>query len=615
MALGHGKRNRRALPKPQPSPKKTSPEDLLDKSSSERPTRSSKTAAYKNQVWLGSAPKGSAAPSSEAVNEPLSGRKRPAASADAPRKRTKKVPLEGDVDWQDDDEQPARGRHNRSSSTVVAADIESPVKTRKSAKSAADSDSHVLFDDEAQDSQDSQWEEEDERDIDAGDLDLDGLDDSTLSSTLEMERPQWSGDLFGDNEEPRARSPVALTPPHIKAAHRLRLGAIVESESSDDDPAVRGGLAGLKAAQARVKPTPKPRAVRKQTAVDPRTDSPFIDLEKVAPSQKKSGRREQVRRETESSARASSSARAQHTTSVVPSRAPTPPSTSTPFHLIYTYQGRVNLKDQTKDVQDLLQVSIAHNAGLYVVRGFYPDHSARVHNAVDALTRSARDLSPGLVTMMRDQITREACAGVLHQRVSNLRGGFKSTSDSIVHPDYAVSADTRDRAAVLLVGQVFIYPLKAPTIDPLTGDAIPGQPDRKRPFFHKAIARVIAHLFKKSRGRDSLGEQIVDLLPRDLDGKPKATAPLIAVACAAIRSTLDDYSHTPYARTDFDGHRVEESYHLYMRLLAEVEQRKPALYSELMEYTLKNASVDSTLNPTAAPSSTEQEAFALLDLD
>ncbi|KAJ7062617.1 hypothetical protein C8F01DRAFT_1134720 [Mycena amicta] len=607
MANGGGKRNRRSLPKPQPSPK----------------------------IWLGSAQKGSAVPSSEAVNEPLSGQKRPAASADAPRKRTKKVPVEGDVDWQDDDEQPARGQHNRSSSTVVAADIESPVKTRKSAKSAADSDSHVLFDDEAQDSQDSQWEEEDDPDVDAGDLDLDGLDDSTLSSTLEMERPQWSGDLFGDNEEPRARSPIALTPPHIKSAHRLRLGAIVESESSDDDAAVRGGLAGLKAAQARVKPTPKPRAVRKQTAVDPRTDSPFIDLEEVAPSQKKSGRREQVRRETElaswkpasipalpssstrasSSARVSLSARAQHTTSVVLSRAPTPPSTSTPFHLIYTYQGRVNLKDQTKDVQDLLQVSIAHNAGLYVVRGFYPDHSARVQNAVDALTRSARDLSPGLVTMMRDQITREACAGVLHQRVSNLRGGFKSTSDSIVHPDYAVSADTRDRAAVLLVGQVFIYPLKAPTIDPLTGDAIPGQPDRKRPFFHKAIARVIAHLFKKSRGRDSLGEQIVDLLPRDLDGRPKATAPLIAVACAAIRSTLDDYSHTPYARTDFDGHRVEESYHLYMRLLAEVEQRKPALYSELMEYTLKNASVDSTLNPTAAPSSTEREAFALLDLD
>ncbi|KAJ7071605.1 hypothetical protein C8F01DRAFT_1363286 [Mycena amicta] len=105
------------------------------------------------------------------------------------------------------------------------------------------------------------------------------------------------------------------------------------------------------------------------------------------------------------------------------------------------------------------------------------------------------------------------------------------------------------------------------------------------------------------------------MLPRDIDDRPQAIAPLIAIACAALHSTLDDYSHTPYVRTDFDGHRVEESYHLYMRMLGEIEQCKPALYSELMEYTLKHASVEGTLNPSIAHSSTEQEAFALLDLD
>nr|GAT46447.1 predicted protein [Mycena chlorophos] len=212
-------------------------------------------------------------------------------------------------------------------------------------------------------------------------------------------------------------------------------------------------------------------------------------------------------------------------------------------------------------------------------------------------------------------------------RLSNFRGGFKVAADGVVPLAYNVNLNTPERAKYWLEQQRLIYPPKPDTKDPVTGAIIvrvplpvpahtnlgqPGGIDKKRPFGNIAIGQTLAHLWKKGRGKDSIGEQIVDMLPRTDAGKPTATAPMIALACAALHSTLEDYTIQPFRRSEFEG--VEDVYKLYLCLLEAIAQRKPQWYAEVLEQTLKNVSAEGSSKTTVTPSQREQEALSYLDL-
>ncbi|KAJ7062384.1 hypothetical protein C8F01DRAFT_1285005, partial [Mycena amicta] len=239
-----------------------------------------------------------------------------------------------------------------------------------------------------------------------------------------------------------------------------------------------------------------------------------------------------------------------------------------------------------------------------------------------------RDLDdPRFSALLEDKASFDACALSLVKHIPNVRGAAKSLSDTLMHPVYKVTADTPSRASALKTAMTFIYSVTpyvcipfpptammltlSWTIDPISNSMIPGHPDRKKPYSHTGISQAVVFLFKKARGQPSAGERLLDLFPVNDNGNLEAPA-LVALAAAAIFSSLDDYTHTPHKRTDFDGSQVEGAYNVHMGLLKMFETKQPIRYHDTMEMILRNAA-GNNLSLKTGPSALEDNAYAMAD--
>ncbi|KAJ7060380.1 hypothetical protein C8F01DRAFT_1142454 [Mycena amicta] len=284
-----------------------------------------------------------------------------------------------------------------------------------------------------------------------------------------------------------------------------------------------------------------------------------------------------------------------------------------PYDLIVNARHTAAMRGQLPGVDDALHLGLDYLMGKLVLTGFYPDHDTTAAHARTALMKAARDLDdPRFSALLEDKASFDACALSLVKRIPNVRGAAKSLSDTLMHPVYKVTADTPSRASALKTAMTFIYSVTPDTVDPISDSMIPGHPDRKKPYSHTGISQAVVFLFKKARGQPSVGERLLDLFPVNDNGNSEAPAPLVALAAAAIFSSLDDYTHTPHKRTDFDGSRVEGAYNVHMGLLKMFETKQPIRYHETMEMILRNAAGDN-LSLKTGPSALEDDAYAMAD--
>ncbi|KAJ7504016.1 hypothetical protein B0H11DRAFT_2222113 [Mycena galericulata] len=248
--------------------------------------------------------------------------------------------------------------------------------------------------------------------------------------------------------------------------------------------------------------------------------------------------------------------------------------------------------------QRTLQLAIDYYLGFHLTKSTYPELLLKAKFANDALIRSAQDqdFTAILARLTGDKDYRESLATVLSGRVSSFRGSVKITATSILYGKYA-----------------YIYPHKPDKIDPRTQLPIAGKPNTKKPFMHDGVSAVVATFFK---GQNSIAEKIEALFVPNEAGNLEATQPMVAIACAAIHSSLEDYSSGGHKHTNFEGSRIQEIYDLHIMILDKLKHQKPAQYHEIMEHIFAEASRGSSFakGSKAPPTLLQKEALAMLDL-
>ncbi|KAJ7498331.1 hypothetical protein B0H11DRAFT_2189657 [Mycena galericulata] len=104
---------------------------------------------------------------------------------------------------------------------------------------------------------------------------------------------------------------------------------------------------------------------------------------------------------------------------------------------------------------------------------------------------------------------------------------------------------------------------------------------------HDGVSAVVATFFK---GQNSIAEKIEALFVPNEAGNLEATQPMVAIACAAIHSSLEDYSSGGHKHTNFEGSRIQEIYDLHIMILEKLKHQKPAQYHEIMEHIFAETS-------------------------
>ncbi|KAJ7201797.1 hypothetical protein GGX14DRAFT_399747 [Mycena pura] len=666
---------RRKLPVPLLSPVQKS---AKDKSSASRPVRGAKSKAYKKQVWLNGAVEEPPADSeNDAVNPLLSqsqaSKKRSTQAAttqDTQATKKKKVAhpaAEDDSAMLETDQKSTESARRRPHET----------NSRNAACLAPEVDASRFFDADLDSSEDSAGngsgqEDEDSEgdgdgDFDADDGDLEYMDEAELSKTLDDERPQWSNSPV--NEQDDDINEPAVDPPSPPRPNREE--PLSGSEDSDSDVGLRAGLSSLKAAQ-RARPLPPPAAAASRssdsdvvlhagisslkrarplpppavTASHSRAPAnvPHLDLSQAAAKSYDNGKAKEksVLKPTQGSRRQAKRAANEvptwnplylpPTLTSTSTRPPAPPPVSSspprshprssssppqvsPYKVTTNKKNGASFRGQKDAVDRLLHLGHDYLMGKLFRGDVYADADLKAALAKASLVQAAAHLDdPKLAAMLEEEATLRALINGIVSRVPNARSAAKVFSDKLMHSGYGVTEDTLTRATALKSGMTFIYPLKPSTTDPVTGERVPGQPDKKKPFSHPAVAKTATFLFKRPKGQASLGERLYDLFPINDNGNREATPALVALASTALYSSLDDYSITPYTRTEFDSGRVEHAYRTNIKLLTAFRTKQSQRYHTTMEMIFRVAAGDQRPD-NAPPSTLEKDTLDGVDLD
>ncbi|KAJ7888038.1 hypothetical protein B0H14DRAFT_3430232 [Mycena olivaceomarginata] len=111
-------------------------------------------------------------------------------------------------------------------------------------------------------------------------------------------------------------------------------------------------------------------------------------------------------------------------------------------------------------------------------------------------------------------------------------------------------------------------------------------------------------------------ERCADMFPRNDKGNIEATIPMVALTCADIYSSLDDWTTGEYKATDFEGKRVQEVYDIHVGLLQRMKGTKPEQYHATMEAIFAKAASGTSFSKHAKSkklSILEQEAMNLFN--
>ncbi|KAJ7783990.1 hypothetical protein DFH07DRAFT_948993 [Mycena maculata] len=508
---------------------------------------------------------------------------------------------------------------------------------------------------------------DDEQDLDGdNNEDLQGLEVGALRQKLVDETPRWANEEDGDDGDDYEED--FPTYPELRSLSRASFSSghqsVPESEhidiSSDDeeesDPGMRAAFAGINAAHQRA-PAPRPLALdrsgipathptrtqdtstrksltKARTRPAEPTQPQKVDLaalvaDKYSKKPEKPRGKREVQREHErprwnaetsmprAPARKPGIVKVKLEVKPEPADVGLPPPTAHTGSIDIRFDGkRVGLKNQHPDVKKTGQLAIDYYLGFHLLKNSYPDVLEATKFAKDALLRSARHLGFKAIEarLIADDEYREALT-TLVGRVSTFRGQVKPAATSSIYGNYKVQHGCADLVARLLAGVSYIYPHRPDKFDPKSSLVIPGKPDGKKPFEHEGIPAVIATFFQ---GQESIAEKIAALFNRNENGNLEVPQPMVAMSCAGLHSTFDDWSSGEHRPTNFDGHRVQEIYELHILLLKKLETDKPVQYHETMERIFLQASRGSVAFAKSfkvPPSLLQQEALAMLDLD
>ncbi|KAJ7199906.1 hypothetical protein GGX14DRAFT_572335 [Mycena pura] len=178
---------------------------------------------------------------------------------------------------------------------------------------------------------------------------------------------------------------------------------------------------------------------------------------------------------------------------------------------------------------------------------------------------------------------------------------------------YGVQNESHALIGRLQKGQAFIYPHKASTIDPTSQTVNPGRPETNKPYLHPGVTAVVADTFFNGR---KLAERIATTFVPNAHGNLEATAPMVAISCAAIYDTFEDWKTGVHKPTDFEGKRVQDAYELHHILLAQFKVDRPDIYRVTMETIFQKASAGSSFSKHGAskkPTLLQQEALLLFN--
>ncbi|KAJ7789008.1 hypothetical protein B0H14DRAFT_3162291 [Mycena olivaceomarginata] len=504
--------------------------------------------------------------------------------------------------------------------------------------------------------------------------DLQGLGADEVERRLADSVPLWSSNTNDEDSamlsRPSSRASFSSGHYSVPESNFDPIEVSSDSDSSDSDPAMRGAFSGLKAAReclpAPVKTTVASHHERQQPAKASSVPSapkpephPRLDLTKVPPSarartvasQKPVGKREAKRAQERpewndpqpSVSRASGQrSRSRHPSITIKREYAEPVHikaeledgtlTSTggsdDINLRKNSRGTLNLTKQHPDVQNVLGLAIDYFLGFYLLKCAYPDLRVRTTFYQDALTRSARDLKlPLLQTRLREDADyRSGLSTVLFGRISIWRGKVKTAAHQVVYGHYQVQHDCAGLVTRLLDKQRFIYPHKADVrlflsfaglvdppltqkIDPRTHEVTHGKPDKRRPYEHKGVPAVASCFFK---GPNSIAERVEAMFVRNAAGNLEASQSMVALSCAGIFSTVDDYSTGEHKPTDFEGSRVQDVYEVHIMILQKLEAEHPEQYHTMMENIFNVASRGSSFaKGTKAPLTLLQPSLCL----
>ncbi|KAJ7314167.1 hypothetical protein DFH08DRAFT_972919 [Mycena albidolilacea] len=90
---------------------------------------------------------------------------------------------------------------------------------------------------------------------------------------------------------------------------------------------------------------------------------------------------------------------------------------------------------------------------------------------------------------------------------------------------------------------------------------------------------------------------------------------MVALSCAGIFSTVDDYSTSEHKPTDFEGSHVQDVYEVHIMILQKLEAKHPEQYHTMMENIFNVALRGSSFaKGTKAPLTLlQQEGLSMLD--
>ncbi|KAJ7186353.1 hypothetical protein GGX14DRAFT_581110 [Mycena pura] len=258
--------------------------------------------------------------------------------------------------------------------------------------------------------------------------------------------------------------------------------------------------------------------------------------------------------------------------------------------LVPNARGTINLRAQRPKPQKTLGLGLDYFLAHLIHESFYPDVPDRARFILNALTTAANDLNYADVAaeIARDTPNGrilseygEGLGSVLHGRTSTTRRPAKHAAETNMFSSYGVQNESHALIGRLQKGQAFIYPHKASTIDPTSQTINPGRPETNKPYLHPATTFV-----------------------PNAHGNLEATAPMVAISCAAIYDTFEDWKTGVHKPTDFEGKRVQDAYELHHILLAQFKVDRPDIYRVTMETIFQKASYVSSEHPS--PSSNPQ---------
>ncbi|KAJ7206576.1 hypothetical protein GGX14DRAFT_568136 [Mycena pura] len=283
--------------------------------------------------------------------------------------------------------------------------------------------------------------------------------------------------------------------------------------------------------------------------------------------------------------------------------------------LVPNARGTINLRAQRPKPQKTLGLGLDYFLAHLIHESFYPDVPDRARFILNALTTAANDLNYADVAaeIARDTPNGrilseygEGLGSVLHGRTSTTRRPAKHAAETNMFSSYGVQNESHALIGRLQKGQAFIYPHKASTIDPTSQTVNPGRPETNKPYLHPGVTAVVADTFFNGP---------TTFVP-NAHGNLEATAPMVAISCAAIYDTFEDWKTGVHKPTDFEGKRVQDAYELHHILLAQFKVDRPDIYRVTMETIFQKASAGSSFSKHGAskkPTLLQQEALLLFN--